>query len=177
MNREIHSAFLKEMGVTEWALRDAPAFTESTQVALVEGPSVSTSDSPQPNITGTWWFFGSKPQAEAEALLLNIVRVLGLDTSAWAWKLPTELVSSKDLPQEGVPIVAIAFGESATKKLSGERDSLNELRQTVLEMVGEGVQEIPLIATFDLQELIARPQTKALFWQDLLLAKSVLQNS
>ena len=35
---------------------------------------------------------------------------------------------------------------------------------------------LPLIATFELNQILARPRDKALFWQDLLLAKSVLQN-
>jgi DNA polymerase len=37
-------------------------------------------------------------------------------------------------------------------------------------------EEIPVIASFDLAQLIAKPKDKALLWQDLLLAKSVLHN-
>jgi DNA polymerase len=51
------------------------------------------------------------------------------------------------------------------------------LRETVLAMQADGAEELPLIATFELNQLIASPKHKALFWQDLLLAKSVLQNS
>ena len=80
------------------------------------------------------------------------------------------------MPIDGTPIVAIAFGGSAAQKLSGERDGLPELRETVLAISAEGADELPLIATFELNQLIARPKDKALFWQDLLLAKSVLQN-
>jgi DNA polymerase len=40
----------------------------------------------------------------------------------------------------------------------------------------DGAEDLPLIATFELNQLIARPKDKTLFWQDLLLAKSVLQN-
>jgi len=46
----------------------------------------------------------------------------------------------------------------------------------VLGMIADGAEELPLIATFELSHLIGRPKDKALFWQDLLLAKSVLQN-
>ena len=72
--------------------------------------------------------------------------------------------------------MALAFGASAAQKLSGERDTLAELRETVLAFNVDGAEDIPLIATFELNHLIARPRDKALFWQDLLLAKSVLQN-
>ena len=37
-------------------------------------------------------------------------------------------------------------------------------------------EDIPVIASFDLAQAIARPTDKALLWQDLLLARSVLQN-
>jgi len=36
--------------------------------------------------------------------------------------------------------------------------------------------ELPLIASFDLADMLSRPGEKALLWQDLLLARSVLQN-
>ena len=74
------------------------------------------------------------------------------------------------------PDVALAFGGSAAQRLSGERDALPELRETVLAINADGAEDLPLIATFELNQLIAKPQDKALFWQDLLLAKSVLKN-
>jgi DNA polymerase len=43
-------------------------------------------------------------------------------------------------------------------------------------MNGEGLEDIPVLATFDLPYLLSRPKDKALLWQDLLLAKSVLLN-
>jgi DNA polymerase len=46
----------------------------------------------------------------------------------------------------------------------------------VLAINADGAEDLPLIATFELNQLMARPKDKALFWQDLLLAKSVLQN-
>ena len=73
-------------------------------------------------------------------------------------------------------IVALAFGGSAAQKLSGERDALPELRETVLAINADGAEDLPLIATFELNQLISRPKDKALFWQDVQLAKSVLQN-
>jgi DNA polymerase len=38
-------------------------------------------------------------------------------------------------------------------------------------------EEIPVIASFELNQVLAKPSDKALLWQDMLLARSVLQNS
>jgi DNA polymerase len=177
MNVSTNSAFLKEMGVTEWSSRDAqlepaqPLSAEQRVTAIHEvvGPSKSTASS-------VWWFFGSQPQGDAEVLFQNIIRVLGLTPQAWSWKNPGEKLNPEHLPQDGTPIVALAFGEPAAQRLSGERGGLPELREMVLAINSEGTEDLPLIATFDLDQLISSPKNKALFWQDLLLAKSVLQN-
>ena len=76
----------------------------------------------------------------------------------------------------GMYTIAFAFGGPAAQKLSGERDPLPELRETVLALKCDLAEEIPLIASFDLAQLLAKPKDKSLLWQDLLLAKSVLQN-
>jgi DNA polymerase len=125
---------------------------------------------------GIWWFFGNKPQGDAEVLFKNIIRALGLSPQEWSWKNPAEQFNPDQLPQDGTPIVALAFGAVAAQKLSGERDALPELRDTVLAINADGAEDIPLIATFELNQLITRPKDKALFWQDVQLAKSVLQN-
>ena len=56
------------------------------------------------------------------------------------------------------------------------RSPLPLLRETVLALNTGSDGEIPVIASFDLAQLVAKPKDKALLWQDLLLAKSVLQN-
>jgi DNA polymerase len=185
MNMSANAAFLKEMGITEWTSRDAvPAQAQamvSAEVLTQQTDPISTAASAPLEVrerisSGIWWFFGNKPQGDAEVLFQNIIRVLGLTPQEWSWKNPTDKVNPELLPQDGAPIVALAFGGSAAQKLSGERDALPELRETVLAINADGAEDLPLIATFELNQLIARPKDKALFWQDLLLAKSVLQN-
>ena len=180
-----NSAFLKEMGITEWTSRDAvPAQAQvlpSAEVVIQQSDSIATaasvaSEAHERISSGMWWFFGNKPQGDAEVLFQNIIRVLGLTPQEWSWKNPTDKFNPELLPQDGTPIVALAFGGPAAQKLSGERDALPELRETVLAINADGAEDLPLIATFELNQLIARPKDKALFWQDLLLAKSVLQN-
>ncbi|WP_216133246.1 hypothetical protein [Polynucleobacter sp. es-MAR-4] len=180
-----NSAFLKEMGITEWTSRDS-ASGRSQTVAAAEAsshqadPMVTTSPvvvEDQVRVSaGLWWFFGNKPQGEAEVLFQNIIRVLGLSPQEWSWKNPAEKLNPELLPQDGTPIVAMAFGGPVAQKLSGERDALPQLRETVLAINADGAEDLPLIATFEFNHLLAKPKDKALFWQDLLLAKSVLQN-
>lgn len=172
MNTSTNSAFLKEMGITEWTSRDVI----SDQPKAVATMSPIAEETQERGSSGVWWFFGNKPQGDAEVLFQNIIRVLGLCAHEWSWKNPAEVFNPELLPSDGTPIVAIAFGGSAAQKLSGERDGLPELRETVLAINADGAEDLPLIATFELNQLIARPKDKALFWQDLLLAKSVLQN-
>jgi DNA polymerase len=174
MNMSTNSAFLKEMGITEWTSRDPGP--EAMQASLV-GDTPVTAVLQERSSMGTWWFFGNKPQGDAELFFQSIIRVLGLKPEEWSWKNPAEKFQIEQLPQDGAPIVALAFGGSAAQKLSGERDGLSELRETVLAINADGAEDLPLIATFELNHLISRPKDRALFWQDLLLAKSVLQNT
>lgn len=185
MNKSTNSTFLKEMGITEWTSRDVDL--EQTQVVLtaessqhhanrIEATSPADVEIHERRSAGIWWFFGNQPQGDAEVLFQNTIRVLGLTPQEWSWKNPSEKFNPEHLPHDGTPIVALAFGGTAAQRLSGERDALPELRETVLVINADGAEDLPLIATFELNQLIARPQDKALFWQDLLLAKSVLQN-
>jgi len=178
MNTATNTIFLREMGITEWASRDAVLSPASTEVTLStanvqEGQLDST---PEKISCGSWWFFGNKPQGDAELLFHNMIRVLGLSPGEWSWKNPSDNLNALELPQNGLPTIAFVFGGPAAQKLSGERDALPELRETVLALKCELKEEIPLVASFDLTQLLARPKDKSLLWQDLLLAKSVLQN-
>lgn len=179
-----HSTYLKEMGITEWSSRDASA--SPLQDGLAASSDAATNHQSAeadtqviapsvPNI-GLWWFFGKKPEGNAEQLFSSMIRSLGLRSSQWCWLSPNDNLASQNVPED-VPVIAFAFGEQAAQKLSGERDSIANLRETVLGLTAEGFEEMPLIASLDLNYLISRPKEKSLLWQDLLLAKSVLQNT
>jgi len=100
------------------------------------------------------------------------------DSNTWPhWKSATDNLSQLTSPDNGRPLVALAFGGPVAQKITGERDVLAQLRETVLALNTGNDEEIPVIATFDLAQIISKPRDKALLWQDLLLAKSVLQNS
>ena len=164
-----HSAFLKEMGITEWSTSDgvqAPSSVDASMpVQAVEKIS-----------QGHWWFFGVQPQGDAQTLFQSMIRSLGLAPQEWSWKNAGDDLSQLHVPEDGLPVVALAFGGSVAQKITGEKDSLPQLRETILALNNGSDEEIPVIASFDLAQLLAKPKDKALLWQDLLLAKSVLQN-
>ena len=172
----LHASYLKEMGITEWVARD-PVSNEARTTTPESTQQNSESQYEEFSPRAHWWFFGSKPQGEAQLLFQNLIRVLGLSSREWSWKFPGEDLSKLRLPEDGTPVVALAFGSSAVQKVTGERDPLPQLRETILALNTGNDDEIPVIATQDLAQIVGKPKEKALLWHDLLLAKSVLQNS
>ena len=169
-----NSSFLKEMGITEWISRDAiqaqpeASIAPSSQAALQE-----THASPRAS-NGMWWFFGNEPRGDAKILFQNLIRVLGLAKYEWSWKNPLEDLGQLVSPES--PLVAIAFGGPVAQKITGERDPLPQLRETVLALNTGNEEEIPVIASFELNQVLTKPKEKAMLWQDLIMARSVLQN-
>ena len=170
-----HSAFLKEMGISEWISRDA------VEAAQVVPQSISIQPVPQVlevstrKSHGVWWFFGNEPQGDAKILFQNLIRVLGLASNEWSWIKSADKLNQLSSP--GLPVVAVAFGGPVAQKITGEREPLSQLRETVLALNTGNDEEIPVIASFELNQVLTKPTEKALLWQDLLLAKSVLQSS
>jgi DNA polymerase len=172
-----HSVFLKEMGVSQWSTRDSDVSppTESPKHAT-QDPAIKSVEVAEKVSQGSWWFFGVQPQGDAQALFQSMIRALGLGPQEWSWKNASDDLNQLQAPDNGLPVVVLAFGGSVAQKITGERDSLPQLRETILALNNGSDEEIPVIASFDLAQLIAKPKDKALLWQDLLLAKSVLQN-
>ena len=168
MNTNYRSLYLKEMGISEWTLRG-----DASKPSTTQAPILITSENTLPQINiepGVYWlFYGTRPSGEAEQLFKNMIRALSLLPSEWEWREPTDTSP----PKNNLPCVAFAFGASAVQTLSGEKEPLENLRDVVLEIIE---QEIPLVASFDLAHLLSKPKDKALAWQDLLLARSVLQS-
>lgn len=160
-----NASFLKEMGITAWHSRDSSSHLEISKTPAADIPA-----------RYQWCFFGDPAQGDAQLLFQNIARLLELAPHEWRWVNPSDKSDLLSKIKPNLPTIAIAFGEPAAQKITGERDSLSQLRETVLSLNGEGLEDIPVLATFDLPHLLSRPKDKALLWQDLLLAKSVLLN-
>ena len=178
-NASMRSSFLKEMGITEWVDRSGLSASLSAPAA----PQDNTQASPEPTvspseraaeISGRWIFIGTKPQGDALTLFQNIVRVLGLPNGAWVWQDQKANIDAL-IESSTEPLVAIAFGAASAQRLTGENAPLAELRGTIHSLM-HGEADVPLIATLELAQVLARPQEKALLWEDLLLARSVLQS-
>jgi DNA polymerase len=175
----MRSAYLKEMGITEWADRsqvlaplDAVAVAQDNSLASAE-PEVKAPESVA-EMSGRWIFMGAKPQGDALSLFQNIVRALGLPKGAWIWQDQQAGLDAL-LGSTTVPVVVIAFGAATAQRLTGENAPLADLRGAIHSLM-QGEEEVPLIATVELAQVLARPQEKALLWEDLLLARSVLQS-
>ena len=175
-----HSSFLKEMGITEWTTRESSPNEDSSSSSKVISQESAAPSSQDPQAAQAprffWWFIGDQVQGDAQLLFQNMVRVLGLGAQEWSWVKPSEKLSAIMNSEQELPAVAFVFGGDAAQKITGERDSLPQLRETVLAINSDGLEEIPVVATFDLSYLLSKPKDKALLWQDLLLAKSVLQS-
>lgn len=176
----MHSSFLTEMGITEWTSREPTPEVVSSNLPA-EASSESLASSAQlPQATEAprffWWFIGDQAQGNAQPLFQGIIRVLGLGAHEWSWVKSSEKLSTVMNAHQDLPAVAFVFGGSAAQKITGERDALPQLRETVLAINSDGLEEIPVVASFDLLYLLSKPKDKALLWQDLLLAKSVLQS-
>ena len=178
-NANMRSSFLKEMGITEWVDRSSNVASLSSLAVPQGNPPASsepmaTASEHVAEIVGRWIFIGTKPQGDALALFQNIVRVLGLPNGAWVWQEQKDNIDAL-IESSTVPLVAIAFGAASAQRLTGEHAPLNELRGAIHSLM-HGEAEVPLIATLELAQVLARPQEKALLWEDLLLARSVLQS-
>jgi DNA polymerase len=172
----LHASYLKEMGISEWVSRE-PDIAVSSTPAIKPADEIAASQPSDSLARAHWWFFGAKPQGDAQLLFQNLIRVLGLSSGEWSWKLPSDDLSKLGLPDAGAPVVALAFGGPAVQKVTGERDPLPQLRETILALNTGNDDEIPVVASQDLAQVVGKPKEKALLWQDLLLAKSVLQNT
>jgi hypothetical protein len=171
------TAFLKEMGITQWSARDSNASSPSeSPPPATQDTAMNGAETVETVSQGYWWFFGAQPQGDAQALFQSMIRAMGLGSQEWSWKNASDDLKQLQAPENGLPVVALAFGGAVAQKITGERDALPQLRETILALNNDSDEEIPVIATFDLAQLIAKPKDKALLWQDLLLAKSVLQN-
>lgn len=175
----IRSSFLKEMGITEWTDRSSGATALVSPTTPPDQPTKAVESPVKPSDyqleeNGRWIFIGTKPQGDALTLFQNMVRVLGLPNCAWSLqdqKVNLDLV----IGSSTAPAVAIAFGTATAQRLTGENAPLTELRGSI-HSVMHGEYEIPLIATMELAQVLAKPQDKVLLWEDLLLARSVLQS-
>jgi DNA polymerase len=175
----MRSSFLKEMGITEWVERSSSIAPLNAPAAPQGSPQVSTEPTANPServaeISGRWIFIGTKPQGDALTLFQNIVRALGLPNGAWVWQDQKANIDAL-IESSTVPLVAIALGAASAQRLTGEHAPLAELRGAIHSLM-HGEAEVPLIATLELAQVLARPQEKALLWEDLLLARSVLQS-
>ncbi|WP_353148108.1 uracil-DNA glycosylase [Pollutimonas bauzanensis] len=93
---------------------------------------------------------------------------------------PAEIAACLPYLQRQIAILKprriLALGNLAAQALLGVETELDQLRGQVHHLQTEAGQDIPLVATYHPASLLLRPQHKADAWQDLNLARTMLQD-
>jgi len=157
--------FLKEMGINSWVSKensslDTNKLKNDTQI---EKTKMSTSNNDLPIWTIIYDNDGnvSKIMKHVEAVLRNF----GLEIQA----LPFD---SKDINNQIRGQLLICMGEKSGSFFSGEMNAVENLREIIFETCNAEDQDIPVIVTHALKQLVFFNQ-KIELWSDLIFARNV----
>jgi hypothetical protein len=111
MSNEQASIYLKEMGISQWSLRNTgPSFTPQAPTDTSESQVQDTQTPAQAKTNLTpkvyWLFYGKALSGDTELLFQNIIRALGLVQGEWEWREP----SNTKAPDTPLPCIAFACG-------------------------------------------------------------------
>jgi len=159
----MHKAvILKEMGISSWKVRELRPQSQDP----IPQPIMSQPMNPQFPI----WTLVLNANPATHGLLKNIQKVIqnfGVEVQ-FVTEPPSNL-SSQDIRGQ----LLIAFGEIAGAHFSQESAPLAELREILFETINEQDQEIPVVITYPLEELLQDPVKKKWLWADLVFARNV----
>lgn len=144
---------LSEMGIPVWALRN-------------EGGTVSEDLAPSEQILDAHCFVLIEPDSHNEQLqrlLQALLFSIGLTPDQFVMINSEQLAQLQNNAKQQK--VLLVFGESLALSLWGQSVVRGQVHQII---------NIPIIVSFGLNELLSSPDDKALVWQDLLLAKQLL---
>ena len=111
MSNEQASIYLKEMGISQWSLRNtcpsftpqAPTDTSESQVQDTQTPAQAKTNL-APKVY--WLFYGKALSGDTELLFQNIIRALGLVQGEWEWREP----SNTKAPDTPLPVLRLPLG-------------------------------------------------------------------
>ncbi len=69
--------------------------------------------------------------------------------------------------------MVLALGEKAATALSGENDSIENLRGIIFETQNASGEDIPVLASYHPSQLIKQPSKKTELWDDIVWARSI----
>lgn len=188
MNR---TALLQEMGITTWISRD-PA--NQVELVVAQSNSVlgsnaaaktieesnfikSNSNNEQyvhevdlANALEMRWVLVLESSGIGSGIFLRIRRAIeDLGAKCQILELTSGDLSSSDIQGD----IVLAFGQKAGVMLTGERDSIENLRGIVFEVENKDGNEIPLIVTHHPLDLQKQPNLKSLVWDDIIWSRSI----
>lgn len=158
--------YLNAMGISTWVVADGESATQSSgggdMSSATQGMSVSGAQG------FVWTFVLDQLSGDANILFDKMLASFMLKRADIQLINSSEALSGKASGQ-----VVFAMGADLGKKLLQLQEPFNELRGAVhsLEVNGE---ELPVVLSFHPEHLLKKPSDKALAWQDLLLARSLV---
>ncbi len=184
-------AMLQEMGISAWISRDGESHVtqNNAQLESEKASNLEMQITEKSNLAKV----GKDNQTYVHevdlASALEMKWVLVLDSTAIDSQIFSKIkraiedlgvksylldISSGNFtPEEIQGDIALAFGQKAGIMLTGERDSIENLRGIVFEVQNNKGDEIPLVVTHHPLDLLKQPNLKSLVWDDILWARSI----
>ena len=184
-------AMLQEMGISTWISRDGATHVGSgdVQSSLEKDSNLEVQKTDNPNLENV---------GIANQIYVHEVDLASALEMRWALVLDSAAIDSQifskikraieDLgvkshlldisagnfsPEDIQGDIALAFGHKAGMMLTGERDSIENLRGIVFEVQNKKGDDIPLVITHHPLDLLKQPNLKSLVWDDILWARSI----
>ena len=172
---------LREMGIQVWVSREPKsADLEATQivptlekkiqegeVSLAQTPAESDESSPM--VEMKWTILHEPFDSRVSNLFKQIHRLIEtLGVSAQYLEIDENFQPTMIQGQ-----VVVGLGQKIGQIISGERDSIENLRGILFDLHNQQGEEIPAVITYSLRDLISSGRKKSSFWDDLLWARSI----
>lgn len=167
-----HDEYLQEMGISTWHLRQAEmpkVQAEQSTVTVAQSDSGQQDVKPSAQGLSPWVFIVDDLTGDAALLFDRILASLYL-TRADIQCLSSQQCSQIDIQSAGV---VVAMGSLLPKKLLQIDEAFEEVRGAVESLEING-HELPIVFTDHPAHLLKYAQDKARTWQDLILARSLL---
>lgn len=172
---------LQEMGIQVWVSRE-PELIDSKEIQVTASAQTNTQDESQAPakvfeeaelstslVEMKWTILHDSAHFKAMNLSKQVNRVIeGLGVSPQYLQMDGNFQPTMIEGQ-----VVIALGQKIGQMISGESETLENLRGILFDLQNQQGEEIPAIITYSLKDLLSSGKKKSSFWDDLLWARSI----
>jgi hypothetical protein len=161
------STILKEMGISSWRLKDVDRYRDTkSDTKTIATPQEQSSMQANFPI----WTVVLEDTTQTKSLWENVRKVIkNFGVELQIITDPAQSISANQIQGS----LLIALGETACQHFSGERAPISELREILFETTNQYDQEIPVIISYSILDLLRDPAKKKQFWSDLIFARNV----